>query len=158
MPGPRPTPTRLKVLRGNPGRRPLNPAEPSPPPADLPAPDHLGDEAKAEWQRISAELMPLGLKTAVDLAALAAYCVAYGRWVEAEREVKKLGTVLVSADGGLYQNPHLAVANRALDQLHRWAVEFGLSPAARTRVSASAAQAEDDFETFLRGQREAPAV
>jgi hypothetical protein len=34
MPGPRPTPTHLQLLRGNPSKRPLNKGEPVP---DIPA-------------------------------------------------------------------------------------------------------------------------
>ncbi len=49
--GRKPTPTRLKLLRNNPGKRPLNPDEPQPE-ATLPEPPaHLSDEAKCEWQR-----------------------------------------------------------------------------------------------------------
>ncbi len=47
----KPTPTRLKLLGGNPGKRPLNLDEPQPEPTLPEPPAHLSDEAKAEWGR-----------------------------------------------------------------------------------------------------------
>ena len=59
-PGPPPTPTNLKLLRGNPGKRKLNTNEPDPAPAIPPCPGHLDKVAKKEWRRISKELLALG--------------------------------------------------------------------------------------------------
>ena len=59
-PGPPPTPTNLKLLRGNPGKRKLNANEPDPEPAIPPCPSHLDKVAKKEWRRISKELLALG--------------------------------------------------------------------------------------------------
>jgi hypothetical protein len=57
MPGPRPTPTPLKIIRGNPSKRPIR-AEPEPTvPAELPeAPGFLNGYARDEWYRIGEEL------------------------------------------------------------------------------------------------------
>ena len=60
-PGPPPTPTNLKLLRGNPGKRKLNANEPDPAPAIPPCPSHLDKVAKKEWRRISKELLALGI-------------------------------------------------------------------------------------------------
>jgi phage terminase small subunit len=74
MRGPRPVPSRLKALQGNPGHRRVNPAEPQLD-SQVPAcPSWLTGEARAEWDRKVAELVPLGMLTAVDGAALAHYC------------------------------------------------------------------------------------
>ena len=52
--GRKPTPTTLKELKGNPGRRPLNEAEPKPA-ARLPSPPaHLSRSARREWRRAGA--------------------------------------------------------------------------------------------------------
>ena len=82
-PGPPPTPTNLKLLRGNPGKRKLNTNEPDPAPAIPPCPSHLDKVAKKEWRRISKELLALGIISKLDRAALGGYCDAYGRWAEA---------------------------------------------------------------------------
>ena len=141
MPGQRPTPTNLKVLRGNPGKRPLNENEPKPPPSMPRAPSHLSKDAKTEWKRMSKTLYELGLLTDIDRAALAAYCQAYGRWVEAEQNVQKYGTVMISPDKGWpIQSPYLAIANKALEQMHKFLVEFGMSPSSRSRISVDKKQ------------------
>ena len=85
MRGRKPKPTTLKLLAGNPGHRPLNGQE-AVEPAELPdCPEHLDKDAQAEWQRISPILSEMNLLSSADRAALAAYCVCYGRWVSAER-------------------------------------------------------------------------
>ena len=50
--GRKPKPTALKVLEGNPGKRPLNDREPVPPKATLKCPAWLLPEAKGAKHRI----------------------------------------------------------------------------------------------------------
>ena len=61
MRGRKPTPTQVKILRGNPGRRPLNEGEPQPAPLAPSCPPELSPTAKDEWNRIIVELVELGL-------------------------------------------------------------------------------------------------
>ena len=69
----RPVPTVLKLLRGS--RRPINPAEPKLAPKLPPPPRELSDEAKRVWRREGKMLLSVGVITALDVAAFAAYCV-----------------------------------------------------------------------------------
>ena len=151
MRGRRPKATRLKVLAGNPGKRPLNGEEPQPKRSIPRCPDHLDADAKKEWKRLTKELDEVGLLSDMDRAALAAYCVVYARWVRAERKVASLGAVLETADGNLYQNPHLAVANQALDQMHRLGPLFGLDPSSRSRMHVQLPKKPSAFDKFLNG-------
>jgi len=48
-------PTVLKVLEGNPGKRPLNKNGPKPKPVAPKTPKHLNSVAKKEWKRVAAE-------------------------------------------------------------------------------------------------------
>jgi phage terminase small subunit len=76
--GRRPKPSLLKLVTGNPGKRPVNRAEPKPASGGLPTtPGELADESKIEWRRVAQALHRLGLLTRVDRAALAAYCQVY---------------------------------------------------------------------------------
>src|SRR5215469_12484602 len=100
MRGRRPRPTHLKLVTGNPGRRPLNDAEPRPATGLPAAPAELTADAKTEWQRVARRLHALGLLTTVDRAALAAYCQAWGRWRQAERALATMAT-LDPVTGGL---------------------------------------------------------
>lgn len=82
--------------------------------------------------------------TRVDRAALAAYCQAYGRWVEAEQALARMaerdplthGLMIKTSNGNAIQNPLVGTANRAMLDMMRCAVEFGMTPSSRTRIEA----------------------
>ena len=137
--GRKPKPTQLKLIAGKPGHRPLNDAEPQPGAIEeTPTPpSHLSGEARAEWARTFPTLARNKMISEVDLNAFAAYCQAYGRWVVAESMVAKQGDVLISPSGFPIQNPYLAVANKAMEQMHKREVEFGMTPSSRSRVSST---------------------
>jgi P27 family predicted phage terminase small subunit len=145
MPGPPPTPTHLKLIRGNPGKRPVRP-EPQPVIAESPpdAPSYLVGYACDEWYRLAPELHRLGLLTLLDVTALAAYCWAYMHWPTAEEALARMaerdqttsGLLVKRADGNAGQNPLLSISRKAAADMVRYASEFGLSPAARARISA----------------------
>ena len=78
--GPPPKPTKLKLLAGNPGKRPLNRREPQPRKTTPRCPAWLGKEARAVWKRMVPELRRMGVLTVIDGEALAAFCQTYARW------------------------------------------------------------------------------
>jgi P27 family predicted phage terminase small subunit len=135
MRGRKPKPTHLKLLEGNPGRRPLNAQEPKPERKIPTCPQHLCPSAKAEWKRLARQLYTLGVLTVLDRSTLAAYCQAYGRWVEAEQKLKETPALLKMPSGYVQQNPWLTIANKQLELMHRFMGELGLSPVSRSRVS-----------------------
>jgi P27 family predicted phage terminase small subunit len=130
--GRKPKPRPLRILEGNPGKRTL-------PPAIIPTgkatmPPHLARAAKKEWRRVITELQALGLATSLDRAALAGYCQSWARWVEAEEQLKKYGTIIKSPTGFIALSPYVMLAQASLKQMREFLVEFGMSPSARTRV------------------------
>jgi P27 family predicted phage terminase small subunit len=145
MPGPRPTPTYLKLLRGNPGKRKINKNEPKPaiPPAPPPCPEFLNGYAREEWARVSGELFHLQLLTTIDVACLAVYCDAYSRWrlateaiaAMAARDERTHGLLIKSRAGEATANPLIWIANSAVKTMLRAADEFGMTPAARSRIN-----------------------
>lgn len=144
--GRKPKPTVLKLIAGNPGRRPLNPAEAKPENTLPPCPEHLSDSAKREWERIAPSLHAAGLLTSIDGAALAGYCDAYGRWEDANAMIRRTGMVVKSPKGFAIQSPFVGIANRALDQMKMFLVEFGMTPSSRSRITV-AGHDEKDNET-----------
>jgi P27 family predicted phage terminase small subunit len=140
----------LRVLRGNPGRRPLNQAEPTPAPRHLDPPTWLDGEAATEWNRLAPILHRLGLLTEIDGDALSTYCTSWARWRDAERNIAKYGMVIKGKGGFPIISPFVAVANRAMAQMKGFLVEFGMTPSARSRVGASADrdQPVDPFAEF----------
>jgi P27 family predicted phage terminase small subunit len=142
----------LKALAGNPGKRAVNRLEPKP--TGIPAcPRTLDKAARVEWARISKELLTLGLLTSVDRAALAGYCASWSRWVAADLQVQKYGAVIRSPKSNYpVPNPFVSVGNTALSHVLKFATEFGLTPASRSRLHVDASEKlVDPFEKFMAG-------
>ena len=144
MSGPSPTPTALKILKGNPGRRPLNDKEPKPKAAIPTCPSHLCPVGKREWKRITKELSILGLITKIDRAALSGYCTAWAKYVEASIGIRKTGYLVKSKNGVPYINPLVTVQNKAMEQMKGFLIEFGMTPSSRSRISISEQKEEEN--------------
>ncbi len=158
--GRKPRPTHLRVIEGNPGKRRLNTAEPQPTAVVLPeAPAWLNAVAKEEWARLSLELFRLRLLTTADTSTLAGYCQSYGRWVQAERAIARMaekdqltgGLMIKTSNGNAIQNPLVGTANTAMRDMLRFAAEFGLTPAARARLSLGAEPPRSKFDGLVGG-------
>lgn len=149
MRGRRPHPTAVRILRGNPSRRPLNLDEPKHPPIDVEdVPAELADPiAIGEWQRLIPSLTKTGHLQTVDRAALIAYCVKYGQWQTLEQQAAKDGLIV---DGK--PHPAIALANKTLVVLLRAAADLGLTPTSRARV-VGAPQTQPDADAFAAFQR-----
>jgi P27 family predicted phage terminase small subunit len=118
----------------------------------------LSREAAQEWKRIVPELLRLKVLTVIDGMALAAYCQAYARWQQAERDVKRYGITVresVLKDGEptgyvrLKRNPAIGVANDALKIMKSFLIEFGMTPAARTRIHVEIPSEQDPFDRYI---------
>src|ERR1700686_3690928 len=128
MRGRKPKPTKLKLLQGNPGKRPL-PENEAKLEASLPEPPEIiRGAALVEWNFIVPLLHGAGLLTKIDGRALGAYCQTYARWCKAENYLEKHGTVIKSDKGQPMMSPYLKVANVALQQWTRMLAEFGMTP------------------------------
>ena len=151
--GRKPKPTALKVLEGNPGRRPLNDKEPQPEKRALKCPSWLEPEAKKEWKRMARTLESMGILTQVDMTAFAGYCQAYARWKEAEEFITQHGTIVRTPSGYWQQVPQVSIAQTYLKVMNRFAEQFGLTPASRSRIVAdnAASGVVDEMEDLLGG-------
>jgi len=142
--GRKPKPTKLKLIEGNPGKRPLNLNEPKPNPNIPECPDWLLDDAKEEWKRMSVTLQKLGMLTFIDKAAFMGYCQAYAKWKKAEEFIKQHGFTYKfpkkDKEGNVISIyiapfPEVGIARAALEQVRQFCSEFGLTPSSRTRLS-----------------------
>lgn len=94
--------------------------------------------------------MPMRMLTEADRAALAMYCQAYSRWVEAETLLREKGTVVKSPSGSAMLNPYLSVANKAMEQMKGFLSEFGMTPASRARIQLPPEEGpEDEFSKLV---------
>ncbi|WP_375173706.1 phage terminase small subunit P27 family [Pseudooceanicola sp.] len=152
MRGRKPKPTALKLLEGNPGGRPINHDEPKPTRSRPTCPSHLSPTAKAEWKRIAEEMENVGLLTRIDRVALAVYCQAYGKWVEAERKLAETPPLLKMPSGYIQVSPWVTISNKQAELMAKYMAELGLTPSARSRLSVSGAhtlQRDDPAWEFL---------
>jgi P27 family predicted phage terminase small subunit len=141
MSGPPKKPTSLKLLQGT-FRRDRAPSnEPKPEIAIPDVPPHLSAEAQAEWVRVSHDLVKLGLLSKIDRAALSAYCEAWSDFVDATRlcstQDGKDRKVLITKEGNVIENPYFSIKKRTMEIMHKFLIEFGMTPASRTRIEAS---------------------
>lgn len=151
-------PTAVKRLGGNAGKRKLPDSEPVFPESDdLLSPSPWLDKlAQAEWKRIAPTLMPLGLLTIVDRAALEGYCQAYSRWRMAEAVIQKQGLCFKTPKGYVQQRPEVSIAQQYLHKMHSLAAEFGFTPASRTRVQGKKPGRDgDDLDDYLKAVQRA---
>lgn len=148
--GPKPMPNNLRVLTGNRGKRPLsNNAGVISPDIEVPeCPAHLSIEAKKEWKRVAPELLKMRIITQLDMAALAVYCQAYAKWVDAEQKIKELGEAgLIDQTPSGYKQISVwqQLSSRAIEQMHKWMAEFGMTPANRAKIQQAQVPEQNDI-------------
>ena len=159
-PGRKSKPTRLKLLRGNPGKRAINKNEPKPELAhNIKCPAWFGKIAKAEWNRITPELQRLKLLTIIDLKGLEAYCLTYQEYVESERVLAKEGrvyeTVAKNGEQAFRARPEVMISQKARQLLKGFLAEFGMTPSSRSGVSIVDNSGKNDaVEKLLFGPRD----
>lgn len=141
--GPKPQPTNLRLLQGG-TARPTDDQEPRPTlPTVLPdPPDYLTGYALGEWERVMPDLFGTGVYAEIDQTMLAAYCMSFGRWIQAELDLDKMakldqvthGLMMKTSNGNAIQNPLVGAAASARRDMHRLADSFGLTPSSRTQI------------------------
>lgn len=149
--GPPPKPTKLRLVEGNPSKRPINTREPKPPRTLAVCPEWLSDEAKKAWKRMAPMLRKMGLLTQADVDALAGYCQSYSRWKAAELFIAANGETYPLRDQAgkvrcVQQWPQVSIARSELKIMRDYQQEFGLTPAARSRIFVGATPGKPDGE------------
>ncbi len=154
MKGPKPSPTRLKVIAGNPGRRPLPSGEPTPRRGIPEMPEFLGEIARKKWDVLVLELDRIGLLTVIDGDVLAAYCTAWEEFEEATTLIAKEGRTCMGGSGGLKIHPATTLQRTAWKAIRDFAALFGLEPSSRTRLRLPGSDGEEDpFAAFLENRQ-----
>lgn len=139
MKGRKPKPLHLKLLAGNPGKRPINTRAPAPPGELFEAPDGLTEAQRAGWTYAIAH-SPRGLLRRLDRSALMVWVVAEDLHRQALAEVGKLGLVVKTNLGNPIQNPYLPILNKQAAIMLKAASELGFTPSSRSRITVSPAE------------------
>lgn len=137
MAGRRPKTEAEKQAAGYPGhgkrRKPIKPDGYATRPA------FLDETARREWDRIAGDMKLLGLLSRIDQAVFAAYCMMYSTWQKAATVIAKQGATY-EANGLVKLRPEWKVMKDAASELRKFATEYGLTPASRTRVTPASPQ------------------
>lgn len=164
MAGRKRTPSHLKMVKGNPGKRAVSDKEPSPPPGIPPAPAHLSAHARTVWPQVAKMLGDMGVLTKADGFALERLCEAYADWRMARESLQKSITYKTRdnksrtfAKGGklhyltwgengpmLRARPELAQIAAADKRLIDALRDFGLTPESRSKVPLAEGDSDDD--------------
>jgi P27 family predicted phage terminase small subunit len=138
-------PTLLKLVTGNPGRRPINPTEPEPAPGEVLAPDWLDEEARKKWAEILDNCHWIA---PVDGDMLALYCDSYSHYLKAQS--LSIKTPLVKTpEGKLIKNPAWTARNEAFHQMRSAGSELGLSPSSRAGISGGGERRDEIAEKYF---------
>lgn len=147
--GRKPIPTSLKILRGNPGKKPLPKGEPQPPTDNIAPPDYLGEVARKKWDELLPLLQATRVMTRADIEALARLCDTYEWWLATREKLRKEGdSYPILNDKGevkyISQRPEVAIAHKLAAQMHTLEADFGLNPASRTKLGVNPAALRND--------------
>lgn len=105
-------PTRLKVLSGNPGGRPLPKDEPVPEAGPAEMPVWLDPGARVVWDEYAPLVEGMGLLSRVDAEK-------FGRWCELAAEFRRAGSRMSAA---------------LIARMEKLESQFGLDPASRAQL------------------------
>ena len=153
MRGPKPTPTALKIINGNPGKRALPKGEPIPVGDLSEAPDFLSESQRDGWGYVVANA-PENLLKLIDKATLTAFVIAEDLHRQAAEHVQRHGMLIKGPKGIPIQNPYLSVLKQQAVVLMRAASEMGFTPSGRTRIKVDPpAKKANQFSEFVGGPR-----
>ena len=153
MRGRPPIPTTLKLVKGTARKaRIKNEPRPDPletvpkPPATIKGKEHK--IAQGAWKQVARKLIGLRLLTKADLEILELYAIAYERLVLSERAISEEGITTTTDKGAIIAHPAVYIASSTRKELKGYLEQFGMTPAARTKVKAPDAKPEEQDKVF----------
>jgi P27 family predicted phage terminase small subunit len=146
----RPKPTALKVVQGTAVKSRVRDDEPEYRNAEIGTPpDGLTVEGLKAWERIAPQLLEAGVLKSADVDALRQLCDSLGTYEEAHRTIAKTGYFTKAANGLVMLSPAVYLRNQAAKDSQKLLIEFGMTPAARTRIGATKQKKRgDDWDAF----------
>jgi len=117
-------------------------------------PSFLSADAIIEWDKAIAILKRLGILSMADSAIIAAYCVAKCTFQNSSIMINssgEFGGLLIQGTAGAkIANPLVSIRSRAMNDMVSYAIQMGMTPAARLRLNAEASskKKENPFEVL----------
>lgn len=137
MPGRKPTPTALKLLRSTAQKaeKLVKRQLPAPGPL-LDPPEWMTDDQKTAW-KYAIDNAPLDVLKRIDKAVLAGFIVAEDTHRKASLAMQQSQLLVKSPKQELpMQNPYLPIVNRQYQLMLRGASELGFTPCSRARIES----------------------
>ena len=136
MPGPKPKPTSLKLLQGNPGKRALPTNEPTPRPISPDKPDFGENEpASAYWDQLSPVLDAMGCHTEADGHALWLLCLELSTVALCEQHLWGVESIVYkTTNGSEAPTAWLKQRREASKAAESLMARLGLTPADRSKI------------------------
>jgi len=119
-------------------------------------PAGLSKGARAEWARLSPELVRLGMWTVADRIVFTGYCVAVDEYMQLTRAIGKMPSITFTTEKG-YSGvvPEVGARQKAWMVIKDCSARFGLSPADRASLPIAPPPADPNApetpESFLFG-------
>ena len=105
------------------------------------APELLSTIGIQEWYKVTSQLFNLKMLHNIDLRLIEAYCNEMSLYIETEMMLREKGRIQVfkNSDGTIKHAqavPYQKIAKDALNSALKLATQFGITPVARTNISA----------------------
>lgn len=99
-----------------------------------PAPEHLTERARTEWDRLAPLIWEQQTLTASDLRGLELLCETLGTAQQAQETIATAGLTIAGDGGRIRAHPAIKILEAARSQATRLLIEYGLTPRARSHV------------------------
>ena len=155
--GPPKQPTVLKLLKGNPGHRPINKLEPKPASDSITPPAWLVKTSLKKWNEILPGLIATGVVTNADVETLARYCTMHEQFLFCLKEIRagrdqieikdpKTGEVV-----NIKSTPAAVNIFKLSAQMLQVEQHFGMTPSARSGIVANKKQTQPEIDPRIFG-------
>lgn len=119
-----------------------------------PVPRWFTPLAKKVYRDTTQQLKASGVLQSVDLQMLIAYCHEYANYLDIQKKLdrgEEPQVIEVETKNGVSRqiNPLVKIAQASLDRAKAIAVEYGFTPASRSKVDAGGKGDGDEFEDYL---------
>lgn len=140
-------PAVIRELEGNRSRTPI-PKEIKPGGTPV-APSRLTEAERERWDEVVATI-PKPVLTAADVQVIERMSVAWAAYRDLTDRIRRSGPILSGQRGVPMLNPLYRAWSKAAEEMDRAGMQLGLSPIARTKLTAPEEEDEEPLAQLLR--------